>query len=152
MEKIFHCEQQDCVHRITLEEDLPGDIENLIKEIDYIEVPSTSNDDNNHTDELNMNEKMSNDKNPEEYNGKDDQNQEMIIDHEECIGETGLLSNTGDLNIILNSNDRHRQVRDKAEQAYLKNAQSQLIKYKNNLAKQHRAYDVGDTVGLMLSA
>ena len=34
----------------------------------------------------------------------------MIIDHEECMGEIGLLSDTGDLNIILNSNDRHRQV------------------------------------------
>ena len=58
---------------------------------------------------------MPNDKNPDENGGKDDQNQEMIIPHGECVGETGLLSNTDDLNSILNSNDHHRQVRDEAE-------------------------------------
>ncbi|CAF5167349.1 unnamed protein product, partial [Rotaria sp. Silwood1] len=50
-----------------------------------------------------------------------------------------------------NFNDRHRQVRDEAEQSYLTNAQSQLIKYKNNSAKQHRTYDIGDIVGLKVS-
>ncbi|CAF5059142.1 unnamed protein product, partial [Rotaria sp. Silwood1] len=48
-------------------------------------------------------------------------------------------------------NDRHRQVRDEAEQSYLKNAQSQLIKYKNNSANRHRIYDIGDIVCLKVS-
>ena len=74
----------------------------------------------------------------------------MVIDHEECVGENGLLSYTSDMHII-NSNDRHRQVRNEAEQSYLKNSQSQLIKYKSNLAKRHRTYDIGDIVGLKVS-
>ena len=86
--KVFHCEQRDCINRIILEEDLSDDIANLIKETNCVEVPSTSNNDNNYTDELKINEKVPNDKNSKENNGKDDQNQEMIIDHEECVGET----------------------------------------------------------------
>ena len=82
-------------------------------------------------------EKMPNDKNPEENNVRDDQNREMIIDHVECVGETELLLNTGDLNITLYSNEHHRQDREEAKQSYLKNAQSQLIKYKNDLVKRY---------------
>ncbi|CAF3897436.1 unnamed protein product [Rotaria sp. Silwood1] len=47
--------------------------------------------------------------------------------------------------------DRHRQVRDEAKQSYLKSAQSQLIKYKNNSAKRHQIYDIGDIADLKLS-
>ena len=72
MEKILHCEQQNCINRIISEEHLPDDIANLIKKISYVESSSNSNNDNNYTDELNTNEKMPIEKNSEEHNGQDE--------------------------------------------------------------------------------
>ncbi len=148
---ILNCEQQGCINKMILEEDLPVEIANIIKEMDDVEPQSAFTNDDNNIEELNANGKMTHNEDPEESNGTNDQNQEMIIDHEECVGEAGLLPNIDDLNIILNSNDRHQQVRDEAEQSYLKNAQSQLIKYKNSAAKRRRKNVIGDIVGLKVS-
>jgi hypothetical protein len=137
---ILNCEQQSSV-----------EIANIVKEMDDVEPQSAFTNDDNNIEELNANGKITHNEDPEESNSTNDQNQEMIIDHEECVGEAGLLPNIDDLNIIPNSNDRHQQVRDEAEQSYLKNAQSQLIKYKNSAAKRRRKYVISDIDGLKVS-
>ncbi|CAF3493417.1 unnamed protein product, partial [Rotaria sordida] len=127
---IFNHQQQSDINKIILEEDLPDEIANIVKETDYVDFELISAQGDNDNDRLKTNEKMTN------------------AEHQkECIDETELTVDDGSSNINVKSNDRHRRVREEAEQSYLRNAQSQLVKYKMNSAKRQRTYVIGDIVG-----
>ncbi|CAF1008571.1 unnamed protein product [Rotaria sordida] len=127
---IFNHQQQGDINKIILEEDLSDEIANIVKETDYVDFELISAQGDNDNDRLKTNEKMTN------------------AEHQkECIDETELTVDDGSSNINVKSNDRHRRVREEAEQSYLRNAQSQLVKYKMNSAKRQRTYVIGDIVG-----
>ncbi|CAF4625883.1 unnamed protein product, partial [Rotaria sp. Silwood2] len=148
---IVNHQQQDDTNKIILDEDLPDDIAKIVKETDYADSELISDQDDNDNERLKTNEKMTTAEYQKEDHVSDDEQQETIVDHEECIDGTESTVNDGSLNINLISNGRHRRVREEAEQAYLKNAQSQLVKYKINSAKRQRTYVIGDIVGLKVS-
>ena len=142
---IFNHQQQGDINKIILEEDLPDEIANIVKGTDYADSELISAQDDNN--QLKINEKTIS----IEYQKVDDAPQNTIFDQEEDIEKTESADCVIDLNINPEFNDRHRRIREEAEQSYLKNAQSQLSKYNINSAMRQRTYVIDDIVGLNVS-
>ena len=167
MEKILRHQQQSDPDAILLEEDLPDDIIAVIENTDYVDyesdVDSAINNDiktidgDNQAQLNNDNQAQLNDDNQAQLNDNnqiqinDDNLQSIIIDHEECIGEGPPKQDNEMLSINLKCGDRHQKLRQEATESYLKNAESQLIKYTTRSAKRQRTYTVGDIVDLKIS-
>ena len=146
---IFSEQQQGDINKIILEEDLPGEIANIVEETNYADPELISAQGDN--DRLKTNEKTISVECQKVDDAGDDAPQNTIIDHEEDIDRTESTADAINLNINPQFNDRHRRVREEAEQSYLKNAQSQLAKYNTNSAMRQRTYVIGDIVGLKFS-
>ncbi|CAF1125789.1 unnamed protein product [Rotaria sordida] len=103
LKTIFNRQQQGGISTMILEEDLSDDIASISREVDEDESRSTSVQGDDKTEQLNTNEKMIHNEDQEEDNDKDDIQQDIVIDHEECVDETELPQNKANLNINLNS-------------------------------------------------
>ena len=157
--KILRHQQQSDPDAILLEEDLPDDVIAVIENTVYVDYesdvdPAINNDiktiDGDNQVQLNDdNQAQLNDNNQIQMN--DDNLQNIIIDHEECIGEVPPKQDNEMLSINLKCGDRHQKLRQEAAESYLKNTESQLIKYATRSAKRQRTYTVGDIVGLKIS-
>ena len=158
--KILRHQQQSDPDAIFLEEDLPDDVIAVIENTVYVDYesdvdPAINNDiktidgGDNQVQLNDDNQAQLNDNNQIQMN--DDNLQNIIIDHEECIGEVPPKQDNEMLSINLKCGDRHQKLRQEAAESYLKNAESQLIKYATRSAKRQRTYTVGDIVGLKIS-
>ena len=151
MEKILRHQQQSDPDAILLEEDLPDDVIAVIENTDYVYYesdvdPAINNDiktiDGDNQAQLN---------NGNQIQINDDNLQNIIIDHEECIGEGPPKQDNEMISINLKCGDSHQKLRQEATESYLKNAESQLIKDTTRSAKRQRTYTVGDIVDLKIS-
>ncbi|CAF2918564.1 unnamed protein product [Rotaria sp. Silwood2] len=141
--KIHHHQHQSDPDAVLLEEDLPDDVKAVIENTDYVDYGSDVDP------AINNDKKISDDDNQVQMN--DDNVQNLIIDHEECIGEVPSKTDDEMLSVNLNCGDRHQKLRQEATESYLKNAESQLIKYTTRSAKRQRTYTVGDIIGSKIS-
>ncbi|CAF5046794.1 unnamed protein product [Rotaria sp. Silwood1] len=144
--------QYDEPSHIILEEDLPSDIFEMIKQVDDIENPSIDPQTNNSNEEpicTNVAEAINT--NEQQTQKEEEMGSGFNIDHEELIDATTVVSNVIEPkpeSIVVN---RHKRIRENAEECYLSNAHSQLTKYRTKSSKRQRIYQLGDIVGLKLS-
>ena len=73
------------------------------------------------------------------------------IDHEELVDVASGASNFVETKADSVDTNRHKRIREDAEEAYLNNANAQLTKYINRSCKRQRIYTIGDIVGLKVS-
>ncbi|CAF1545405.1 unnamed protein product, partial [Rotaria sordida] len=138
---------------VILEEDLPDDIFDMIKQVDEIEGPPIDPQTNNSNEEPTCTNVASttntNDQQPQ--NNKEEIRSDFNIDHEELVDSTTCLSNVLESKAASIAVNRHKRIRENTEECYLNNAHSQLTKYISKSSKRQRTYHVGDIIGLKVS-
>lgn len=72
------------------------------------------------------------------------------LDQEELSYTIGSTSDFAQPNDTSPASNRHKRIRDTAEESYLNNAQSELTKYHRRSSKRQRTYLVDDIVGLQV--
>lgn len=127
--------QHDEPNYIILEEDLPADRETINSKEEPICI--------NVTETINANDQQTQ-KEEEIISG-------FTIDHEELIDATTFITNVVEEKLESIARNRHKRIRENAEECYLHNAHSQLTKYNTKSSKRQRVYQLNDIVGLKVS-
>ncbi|CAM4953460.1 unnamed protein product [Rotaria socialis] len=84
-------------------------------------------------------------------NNEEEIRSDSNIDHEEFIDSTNCVSGVVESKDEPVGANRHKRIRENAEECYLNNANSQLTRYINKSSKRQRIYHVGDIVDLKVS-
>jgi len=137
---------------VISEEHLPDDIAEIMKSSPEVEEHPVDDKTNDETDEPAVNSI------PLEGDETNYQSQNINIpsnddiDHEELIDSTGTASVDVEPKINSIDNNRHKRIREDAEECYLNNAHARLNKYNSRSCKRQRNYIIGDIVGLQVSS
>ncbi|CAF2943804.1 unnamed protein product [Rotaria sp. Silwood2] len=160
--------QHDEPNHNILEEDLPADIFDMIKQVDDIEGPPIDTIEGPPVDAIegppadrqtiNSNEEpictnvtAAVNTNDQQTQREEEKDSGFTIDHEELIDATTFIVNVVESKPESIAVNRHRRIRENAEECYLNNAHSQLTKYNTKSSKRQRVYQLGDIVGLKVS-
>ncbi|CAM4967610.1 unnamed protein product [Rotaria socialis] len=84
-------------------------------------------------------------------NNEEEIRSDSNIDHEEFIDSTNCVFGVVESKDEPVGANRHKRIRENAEECYLNNANSQLTRYINKSSKRQRIYHVGDIVDLKVS-
>ncbi|CAF2057370.1 unnamed protein product [Rotaria magnacalcarata] len=138
---------------VILEEDLPADIFEIIKQPDETEDPLIDPPTNNSNEEPICSNIVST-TTPQDrqiQNNEEEIRSDSNIDHEEFIDSTNCVSDVVESKDEPADANRHKRIRENTEECYLNNANSQLTRYINKSSKRQRTYHVGDIVDLKVS-
>ncbi|CAF1159335.1 unnamed protein product [Rotaria magnacalcarata] len=138
---------------VILEEDLPADIFEIIKQPDETEDPLIDPPTNNSNEEPICSNIVST-TTPQDrqiQNNEEEIRSDSNIDHEEFIDSTNCVSDVVESKDEPVDANRQKRIRENAEECYLNNANSQLTRYINKSSKRQRTYHVGDIVDLKIS-
>ncbi len=138
---------------VICEEDLPDDIFEITKLADGSEDPPLDLLTNNPNVEQVGND-MALASNMDDHQKQDDEGEahsDFNIDHEELVDVTRFVSSVVEPKADPIPINRHKRVREEAEESYLNNAHAQLTRYNSRSCKRQRIYPVGDIVGLKVS-
>ncbi|CAF4388668.1 unnamed protein product [Rotaria magnacalcarata] len=84
-------------------------------------------------------------------NNEEEIRSDLCIDHEELVDGTIFVSNDVEPKPESIAVNRHKRIRENAEECYLNNAHAQLTRYMSKSSKRQRTYHVGDVVGLKIT-
>ena len=134
------------------EEDLPDGIFEIIKSTAEFEEPPVGGKTNDGTGEsVVSNIPFENDKIADQPQNIQEITSDYNIDHEELVDVASMASNIVEPQGDSTDTNRHKRIREEAEESYLHNAHAQFTRYMNRSCKRQRNYSVGDIVGLKVS-
>lgn len=158
--------QSDHQSHVMLEEDLPADVLELLKGDDDAEEALSESEVNDLTARFksaNVVSKVTTD-DQRATNDEYDVQSGSMIDHEELVDVTTVFPQAVENDdessdhhaatsitcspVPPRNENRHKRIRESAEEAYLNNARSETNKYIGRSSKRQRTYVVGDIVGL----
>jgi hypothetical protein len=138
---------------VVYEEDLPDDIFEITKPADEIEDLPDDPEASNPNDERAGNDAALTG-NIGDHQAQDNEEEIRLnfnIDHEEPVDISSFVSSVIESNVDPIPIDRHKRVREEAEECYVNNANAQLTRFISRSCKRQRIYAVDDIVGLKVS-